>query len=304
MAERTPRATDTDGLLLGGLNDTARIGEYVIEAQLPTRGTGHLYLATHLVLPRRATIKVLQAALAGSRELSLEVLREACILDAVDHPGAPRLYESGMRPDRRPWVAIEQVDGPPIEAALDASTFPATSTIALVRDVADILAYVHAQGVIHCNVVPAAIVIPARPRHFPLCLVDWSAARTHDSTRPAPFVSPQASLGYLSPEQLRGELIDGVADVFALGMIASELCSEAPGEPPPPMFLALIEHMIDPEPTRRPTSAEVRDAASWLCSQLGAIPYTVSDITTRQRSQPITSDDTVEVTGEIDSERA
>src|SRR5215204_1937057 len=101
---RVARGTDNNGLLLGDLVAGTRLGEFVIESSLGARGTGHVYKATHLVLPRRATIQVLPAAEGAVRSVALDLLREACIVDAVDHPGMPRIFECGMLADRRPWI--------------------------------------------------------------------------------------------------------------------------------------------------------------------------------------------------------
>ncbi len=266
MGDRFPKATDQAGLLLGGLVVGDRIADYVVDEHLPTRGSGHLYLASHLVLPRRAVIKILPLAVGAARELTVEQLREACIVDAIDHPGVPRLFETGVLPDRRHWVALEHIDGPSLADALDAHAVEDHAVMTIVRDVADVLASVHAQGLVHANVVPSAVVVPTRARRHPLCLVDWGAARTLDSTRPLPLAPPRSSLGYLAPEQLHGKPIDASADVFALGMIARELGADAQSDLPP-MFLALVDRMLAVEPAERPTAADVRDAVTWLCTQ-------------------------------------
>ncbi len=265
MRER-PRATDSAGLLLGTLAVGGRIDDYVIDAQLPSRGTGHMYLATHVMLPRRAVFKVLPAVVAGARELAMELLREACIIDSVDHPGVPRLYETGMLPSRRLFVAIEHVDGLTLASALDARAVEDHAVLSIVRDVADVLACVHAQGLIHGNVVPSAIVVPSKTRRHPICLVDWASARTVDSVRPLPLAPPHESVGYLAPEQLQGLPIDGRADVYALGMVARELGADSESELPP-LFIALVDRMTAPEIEQRPSAAEVRDATAWLCGQ-------------------------------------
>ena len=151
MVDRAPRATDTDGLSLGDLLPGARVGEYVIEHKLATRGTGHVYGAIHLVLPRRVTIKVMPAAQAWARSVALELLREACIVDALDHPGIPRVYECGMLaeaggrgPRRKARRRLEPRDDPRVPLGRSAP-----EAAAIVRDVAAILEHVHDRGLIH-----------------------------------------------------------------------------------------------------------------------------------------------------------
>jgi serine/threonine protein kinase len=261
---RVARGTDNNGLLLGDLVAGTRVGEFVIEEIIGTRGTGHVYRATHLVLPRRATIHVLPAADGPIRNVALDLLREACIVDAVDHPGMPRIFECGMLPDRRPWIASELIEGVTVANLLETRPVSMTEIIAIVRDVADILAESHRRGLVHCSVAPTSIVIPAQLRRFALCLVDWVAARVHDSTAPLPMV---VGSRYVAPEQASGTAVTDRSDVYSLGRIARDLVDAATAEVPP-MFAALLDSMIADDPQARPSSAEVRSTAVWLAAQL------------------------------------
>jgi serine/threonine-protein kinase len=267
MADRIPRATDATGLLLGDLPAGARVGDYVIKGPLATRGNGHLYEAVHLVLPRRATVKVLPG---DQSTLAMGLLREACIVDALDHPGIPRIYECGVLPDRRPWIATEQIEGTSLAVTLARGSISVAEITTIIRDVADILDHAHRRGLVHRNVVPAAIIRPEPERRFPFCLVDWSGARAHDSTSPIPMFPLVSSRPYLAPEQLAGQATDGRADVYALGVIARELLRCARLGSTPPVLVSLIQDMIDPNPSRRPTSHQVHDATMWLAAQIDA----------------------------------
>jgi len=305
MADRFPRATDATGLLLGDLPAGARVGDYVIKGPLATRGNGHLYDAVHLVLPRRATIKVLPGEQSVSAARAMSLLREACIVDALDHPGIPRIYECGVLPDRRPWIATEQIEGTSLAVTLARGSISVAEVTTIVRDVADILDHAHRRGLVHRNVVPEAILRPDPERRFPLCLVDWSGARAHDSTSPIPMFPPASSRSYLAPEQLAGQATDGRADVHALGMIARELLRCARLGSTPPVLVSLIQDMIDPNPSRRPTSHQVLDATTWLAAQIDAdaIPREIDIKQTEPMSAPmlraVTSELAPVVAGEI-----
>jgi serine/threonine protein kinase len=329
---RVARGTDNNGLRLGALASGTRLGEFVIEASLGSRGTGQVYKATHLVLPRRATIQVLPAAEGPVRSVALDLLREACIVDAVDHPGMPRIFECGMLPDRRPWIASELIEGVTVAHLLESRRVSINEVIAIVHDVADILAESHRRGLVHCSVAPESIVIPANPRRFPLCLVDWVAARVHDSTAPLPLV---VGGRYVAPEQASGTAVDDRSDVYSLGRVARDLLDCATTHDVPPMFVALLDSMIADERSARPASAEVRNTAAWLKTQLAppaesasvewdaALPdlesptaepglpdldTAISDLnaavpesTTEVRSAPITSELSAVAAGEIHS---
>src|SRR5215211_6527140 len=90
-----------------------RIGNYQVERALERIGRCRAYAAVHLVLPRRAVIRVMDAEVAEPE--AAHVLREAYILEALQHPGVIRVYESGLLGDRRPWSAREHVEGPTLD---------------------------------------------------------------------------------------------------------------------------------------------------------------------------------------------
>jgi serine/threonine protein kinase len=294
MADRRlPRGTDNAGLLLGDLVPGTRVGEFVIESRLGARGTGHIYKATHLVLPRRATIQVLPTPDGPVRSAALELLREACIVDAIDHPGMPRVFETGLLDDRRPWIASELIEGETVADLLHARGVSIAEIVSIVRDVADILAESHRRGLVHGHVAPGAIVIPAELRRYPICLVDWVGARTHDSKAPLPLV---VGSRYVAPEQASGAAMNDRSDVFSLGRIGRDLLDGAAGDEIPPMLVALLDSMIAEDPAARPSSASVRNTATWLAAELATEE---PDVEPTVRSAPITSELAAEVAGEI-----
>jgi eukaryotic-like serine/threonine-protein kinase len=231
-----------------------RVGDYMIESELGFEETGSLYLGTHVVLPRRAAIKVMHAG--RQRGTSIQVLRQACLLEALAHPGIPRIYECGVLADRRPWAAMEHVDGRTLGAELATGPLALTDLTVAIRDVADLLAHVHARGVVHRRLTADAIVCtPDRP--FQHCIRDWGDALTLDSE----LVHVDArddvhALGVIAYRALVGSLP-------ARGVSALDRCPAAPVE-----LTAVIDRMLADDPTARPTAREVRDRARWLAATL------------------------------------
>ena len=233
-----------------------RVGNYEIEHTL---GAG-LFEASHVVLPRRALIKTVPEALGWVRSLRLAVLREACILEALSHPGVARVYEAGKLDDGRPWFAFEDVDG--ITLA-EAGALALPSLISVLRDLADVLEHAHRRGIIHAGLHPERIVLTSRA--FGVCLDDWSSARAHDCAEPMPHVPTPDSRGYLAPELLAGDRIDDRADIFALGTIAGRaLPASAPAA-----LAQLVAQMTATAPGDRPSISEVRE-------MLAAVPVAIS----------------------------
>src|SRR5437868_1348012 len=125
-------------VLDAGLMPDDRIGNYRVEHELGPTGSGVLLQVRHQVLPRRAIIKVVHAAFAGVSPYLVQTLREACILEAIGHPGVPVVYESGLLRDRRPWFAFEVISGPTLEDVFARGALPPGDVARLMRDLADV----------------------------------------------------------------------------------------------------------------------------------------------------------------------
>lgn len=221
-----------------------RIGDYAIE-----RDVEDGYEATHVLLPRRVRLSVMHPTFVGLKPVAIRMMREACILEALRHPGVPRVYEVGVLSDQRtqrPWVASELVEG---EALLGAR-LSAREVLAVVRSVAEILAHAHARGVAHRGVRPDAIICGDGSRGFPLCLVNWGDAR-----------APEAN------EDKDRVFAD---DLFALGLVADLVLASRTGAPA--KLLALIEDLLAPNPMSRPSATEVMTRAQHLLDTVGAEP--------------------------------
>lgn len=267
--------------------DVERIGNYKIDGEIGRDATGVVYEARHLVLPRRAIVKVMEE-LQPPRVLAVQLLREACILEALEHPGIVRVYESGLLSDRRPWFARERIDGATVADLLASGPLEPSQAVALLRDIAEVLEHAHRRGVVHCGLRPERIVITGRSRGYPLCVVDWSVARVHDTSAPLPDLDVR---DFAAPELIDGSAVDDRADVYSLGVIAYlALTGDLPVESisatgeahytptevkcpdAPPELTGLVDQMIAWERFDRPSSAEVAAELAQLALDLAPEP--------------------------------
>jgi hypothetical protein len=233
-----------------------RIGDYHVERQVAYEENAVVYLATHVVLPRQAYLKVTHP---GSRDAAIHLLREACILEALCHAGIPRVHECGVLPDRRPWSALERVPGVTFAKFAGDGPVAVADLVVALRDVADILRHAHERGVVHRRLAATAIVRTQRRRCFH-AIVDWRDAHTFDTEAPL-TVDPRDDIHALGEVAFRA--LTGVA---ADAVSTQAYCPAAPDE-----LVALIDQMLA-EPVARPTAAEVFEHALWLCDALEIAP--------------------------------
>ena len=233
----------------------ARIGDYRIDRELRTEDTGIVYEGVHRVLPRRTAIKVLHSDRGGMKAMAVQLLREACVLEALSHPGVPRVFECGVLADKRPWVALELIEGTSLADATLNTPIAIADLAMVVRAAADILAHAHARGVVHHR-LGEAIVILTPHRASPVCVRGWGDVVAHDSQLAADPASDVHALGALAYRALTRTLL-------VPGASAQTACPEAPAD-----LTKLIDDMLADEPKRRPTAAEVSERAEWLAETL------------------------------------
>lgn len=220
------------------MQELTTIGDYQVRV-LDRVGAVVRYAATHIVLPRRAVVELLESD--APRVDALRLMRRACILEALQHPAVPRIFECG-RLEGRPWIAISDEDGPTLHDELQQGRLEVREVLTLLVEVAALLAHAHARGVLHGDITPSAIV------RAPLSLLRWENAHLHDT-------------------ELMSDAIDGRQDVFDLG----KTISAALRPDVPEALKRLLGRMLAVDPGARPTASEVVDAARALRDDLGAL---------------------------------
>ena len=316
---------------LAELGPDSLVGAYRIVREIGRGGMATVYEAAHTVLPRRAALKVMHCELLRQPGMATRMVQEAAILERLQHPGVVRVYECNLLPDRRPWIAMELVEGETLANRLTyATTLPALEVANLLGDVADVLATVHNSGVVHRDLKPDNLLCTPTDRDYPVRVLDWGVARLGPMGRlTLDGLTPGTPI-YMSPEQAAGHNIGAACDIYSLGVIAYEaltgdppfdgrtlaevVCMHLTREPTPlhlrcnaPLELCdLVDRMLEKEPALRPTTLEVRQIARAIAGTLvPQSPYETFELSgnaevrpgaPRRRIRPaqlVSTDDTV-----------
>jgi TolB-like protein len=194
---------------------------------------GEVYRARDTRLGRDVAIKILPAGLAGDPESVRRFEKEARAVASLSHPHIVPLFDVGDQDGVR-YAVAELVTGQTLRTRLAAGPMNLKEAAGIAAAVADGLAAAHEKGVVHRDIKPENIVLT--PAGFARIL-DFGLAKRSDSeiaagvldeepTRSALLTEPgviAGTVGYMSPEQVRGEAVDGRSDVFSLGVVLWEM---------------------------------------------------------------------------------
>ena len=205
------------------------LGRYRIEKELGRGAMGQVFLAYDPQIERRVAIKTIQvfSALPQGERLSARdrFLREARSAGKLLHPGIVTIFDVGES-DGIPYLAMEFVEGTTLDAfCRDDTLLPVPVVVGLVSGAAEALAFAHRHGIVHRDIKPANLM---RVGETSVKIMDFGLAKnpatsmTHDGTL-------LGTPNYMSPEQVRGDALDGRADLFSLAVVLHELLT---GEKP------------------------------------------------------------------------
>jgi hypothetical protein len=199
------------------------LGRYRIEKELGRGAMGRVFLAFDPTIERRVAIKTIQifAALPeAERDQARErFLREARSAGKLLHPGIVTIFDVGEA-DGVPYLAMEFVEGETLDAACrDEALLPVPAVVELVAATAEALGFAHERGVVHRDIKPANLM---RVGESTVKIMDFGLAKN-----PAASMTHDGALvgtpNYMSPEQVRGDPLDGRTDLFSLGVVLYEM---------------------------------------------------------------------------------
>ena len=211
------------------------IGVYRLIKELGRGGMGTVYLAYDTRLGRQAALKLLPSHLVNNPERVRRFQREARTVSALNHPNIITIYDFGQE-DGRHYIVSEFVEGHTLRNLVGSRDVSLNQILDLAVQVASALEAAHAAGIVHRDIKPENIMLRpdgyAKVLDFGLAkLTDPESggdeAKTDVSWAPADFETRTGmvlgTVNYMSPEQARGQKVDGRSDLFSLGVVLYEL---------------------------------------------------------------------------------
>jgi DNA-binding beta-propeller fold protein YncE/predicted Ser/Thr protein kinase len=193
---------------------------YRIDRVLGRGGMSVVYLAEDLRLQRPVALKLLAPSLAEDDAFRERFLQESQLAASLDHPNVVPIYAAGEAGDEL-YIAMRYVEGHDLKALLREGPLEQERAVRICGQVADALDFAHSRQLVHRDVKPSNVLLDATEHVY---LADFGLTKRTDDARtlePGLF----GTIDYVAPEQIRGEDVDGRADVYALGCLLYECLS-------------------------------------------------------------------------------
>jgi len=213
------------------LSAGTKLGAYEIISPLGAGGMGEVYRARDTRLDREVAIKLLPAEVSSDSDRLQRFEQEARATSALNHPNILTVYDIGTHAGS-PYLVAELLDGEELRERLDQGPLPLRKAIDYAQQIVNGLSAAHEKGIVHRDLKPENLFITKDER---VKILDFGLAKlrsnpgatqgSEDDTRKA-ITNPgvvMGTVGYMSPEQVRGQLTDHRSDIFSFGAILHEM---------------------------------------------------------------------------------
>ncbi|MCW3058020.1 MAG: hypothetical protein JWO21_1989 [Solirubrobacterales bacterium] len=249
------------------LEPTAIIGGYRIEEVVGRGGMGVVYRATQLALAREVAIKLIAADRAEDPAFRERFKEESQMAASIEHASVIPVYEAG-EDDGLLFIAMRLVDGFDLAQLITRSgALDPLRTLRVLEQIAGALDAAHARGLIHRDVKPANILLTREePEHA--YLTDFGVAEHAATGADAPTADQWVgTLDYMAPEQIRGEAIDGRADIYALACVLHQCLTGQTPFPRDTQAAKLWAHINSPPPAPSRLRSDLPEALDDVIAQ-------------------------------------
>jgi len=196
------------------------VSHYEIIEKLGQGGMGVIYKAKDLKLDKYVALKFLPAHMGTEEEDKSRFIQEAKASFGIDHPNIGTIYGIDETPDGDIFIAMAFYEGETLKDKIKKGQLPVDKTMEIAHQIAKGLAKAHEQGVIHRDLKPANVFITADGT---VKIIDFGLAKLSGGMHLTRTGASLGTVAYMSPEQTRGEDLDGRTDIWALGVVMYEM---------------------------------------------------------------------------------
>lgn len=219
---REKESSPVDTQFLDDLSDIKTVGRYEILGRLGQGSMGVVYLGRDPYINRKVSIKISRPA-ADVKGEKADKYRKRFFLEAQSagrlmHPNIVGIYDAGMYKDFC-YITMEYIDGPTLEKFCDKdSVLPVSKVVELLFEACNALGYAHNRGVVHRDIKPSNIMLNKAGE---VRITDFGIAQIKSEQTASKGIIGSPS--YMSPEQVKEELVEDKSDIFSLGCVLYEL---------------------------------------------------------------------------------
>jgi YVTN family beta-propeller protein len=223
------------------------VGIYEVQARIGRGGMGEVYLARDTRLGRPVALKLLPERLAQDERFRDRLLRESRLAASLDHPNVVPVYDAGEA-DGRLFIAMRFVDGVDLRQLLgEAAPLAPERVMEIAGQVAEALDAAHERGLVHRDVKPSNVLLDQQGDREHAYLADFGL--THSPATAGPTDGQfMGTVDYVAPEQIRGDVVDGRADQYALGCMLFECLTGSLPFRDRSEVAAIFAHLEEPPP--------------------------------------------------------
>ncbi|HEY0593256.1 MAG TPA: protein kinase [Thermoanaerobaculia bacterium] len=272
------------------------LGPYALREPIGSGGMGEVYRAYDARLDREVALKVLGAESAGSPAAVERMQKEARAIAAVSHPNIVAVYDCGCH-EGTFFIAMELLEGETLREHAAGRAIAWKRAVAIALGIANALRCAHAKGIVHRDLKPANVFLT---NDGVVKILDFGLARSavHAAPGAATLTIPGTivgTVGYMSPEQLRGEPADARSDIFSLGCLLYEMLAGRRAFGGGAGSEALVAVLRDDPPPLRPLRPDlpeslVRLVERCLAKEPGERFQTAADLIFALEDVVVTSD--------------
>jgi serine/threonine-protein kinase len=205
---------------LGDPNLGRHVGPYRLESRLGAGGMGTVYRARRVDFEQQVALKLIKRGM-DTDEVLQRFRLERDLLAALRHSYIAQLFDAGASDDGLPWIAMELVEGAPIDRWCDARQLDVRERVRLFIEVCRAVQHAHQHLIVHRDLKPSNILVTESgvPKLLDFGIAKLLDARSDSATRPTLAPLRPLTPEYASPEQARGEATSTATDVYSLGVL-------------------------------------------------------------------------------------